>query len=70
MRTGSGIPFSHYGEDFVAGIHKGNSPAIKTLLVKKWLPNIPGIVEKLQNGIKVADVGCGSGAASLSMAKG
>jgi ubiquinone/menaquinone biosynthesis C-methylase UbiE len=38
-------------------------------LVADWLPALDGVVEKLQRGGKVADVGCGHGASTLVMAK-
>lgn len=34
-----------------------------------WLPALDGIIEKLQNGAKVADVGCGHGASTVLMAE-
>ena len=34
-----------------------------------WLPALDGVVEKLERGAKVADVGCGHGASTIVMAK-
>jgi trans-aconitate methyltransferase len=38
------------------------------LLVKRWLPGVPGLVERLQAGIQVADIGCGAGTVVIEMA--
>ena len=69
MRHGGGVPYEAYGHDLVCGLERLNGPSFKALLPRKWLPSIPGLVEKLQAGILVADIGCGSGLASIVMAK-
>ena len=38
-------------------------------LVDGWLPALEGVVEKLEAGARVADVGCGHGASTLIMAE-
>jgi SAM-dependent methyltransferase len=38
-------------------------------LVSEWLPALTGIVEKLERGAAVADVGCGHGASTILMAR-
>jgi len=38
-------------------------------LVSSWLPALDGVVEKLQRGATVADVGCGHGASTVLMAQ-
>ena len=44
-------------------------PAYNHHLVSDWLPALDGVLAKLQNGCRVADVGCGQGASAILMAK-
>ena len=39
------------------------------LLISRVLPAVPGLVERLQSGIDVLDVGCGTGKAVMLMAR-
>jgi SAM-dependent methyltransferase len=69
LREGGGVPYSEYGNDAVEGIDRANSPGMRILLTRKWLPAMPDVVAHLQQGARVADVGCGSGTAAITMAK-
>ena len=44
-------------------------PGYKANLIDHWLPSLDGIIEKLQRGAKVADVGCGHGVSTVIMAQ-
>ncbi|HUO46603.1 MAG TPA: class I SAM-dependent methyltransferase [Acidimicrobiia bacterium] len=66
---GGGIPIASFDDRLVAGIDRANSPAMKILLTRKWLPVLPDLVARLEAGAQVADIGCGSGAAALTMAR-
>ncbi len=67
-QAGGGVDFSDFGDDMVVGIDRANGPSMRILLTRKWLPVMPDVVARLQSGARIADVGCGSGAASLAMA--
>lgn len=68
-RHGGGVSFDAFGSRFVAGIDRGNSPSQRAFLVPRWLPAVPGLVERLDAGMRVADIGCGSGTAALLIAE-
>jgi SAM-dependent methyltransferase len=44
-------------------------PSYNANLVSSWLPALDGVVEKLQRGANVADVGCGHGSSTIVMAR-
>jgi SAM-dependent methyltransferase len=44
-------------------------PGYAAHLVSTWLPALDGVVDKLQAGASVADVGCGLGASTIIMAQ-
>jgi SAM-dependent methyltransferase len=68
-RNGGGVGFEAFGDAMIRGIDRGNSPSQKVFLVDRWLPAVPGLIDQLESGIRVADVGCGSGTAAILMAK-
>ncbi len=68
-REGGGVAFADFGPDMVEGIARANGPGIRVLLTRKWLPAMPDVVARLEGGVRVADVGCGSGEAVFALAK-
>ncbi len=69
FRTGLGLPYDAFGPEGAIGVERGFAPWFRSLLVPMALPRLPGIVEALESGVEVADVGCGGGVALLEMAK-
>lgn len=65
---GGGVGFEEFGASMIRGIDRGNSPSQKIFLTSRWLPAVPGLVDRLEQGIRVADVGCGSGTAAIAIA--
>lgn len=65
---GGGVPIDEFDARAVAGVDRLNSPGTRILLTKRWLPAMPDLVARLEAGARVADVGCGSGAAAVAMA--
>ncbi|MEE2665392.1 MAG: methyltransferase domain-containing protein [Myxococcota bacterium] len=69
FRTGVGLPYDAFGEQGAAGIERGFAPWFRAMLVPLALPRIDGLIDRLAEGIEVADVGCGSGIALLELAR-
>jgi SAM-dependent methyltransferase len=69
FRTGRGLPYDALGPGGARGVERGLAPWFRALLVPMVLPQIDGVVAKLESGVRVADVGCGAGVALLEMAK-
>lgn len=67
--NGGGVPFAEFGDDMIRGIDRGNTPSQRVFLIKRWLPAIDGLTANLEAGIRVADVGCGSGTAATLIAE-
>ena len=69
FRTGVGLPYDAFGPEGAQGIERSFAPWFRALLVPFALPKLPGVVERLRDGGRVADVGCGAGVALLEIAK-
>ncbi len=69
FRTGNGIPWGDHDGRLFCGSAAFFKNAYSGSLVSQWLPALDGMVERLQAGITVADVGCGHGHSTLLMAK-
>ncbi len=69
FRKGLGLPYDVLGPEGAAGIERFLGPWFRHFLVPVVLPSLEGVVNKLQKGAKVADLGCGAGVALLEMAR-
>jgi SAM-dependent methyltransferase len=68
-RSGSGYGWHEHGTDVHVGCERFFRPSYNANLVDAWLPALDGVVEKLQRGALVGDVGCGHGASTILMAQ-
>jgi SAM-dependent methyltransferase len=68
-RSGDGIGWHDHVHDVHEGCERFFRPGYNANLVASWLPSLDGVVEKLERGATVADVGCGHGASTILMAK-
>ena len=68
FRNGGGVPYSEYPR-FQKLMAEESAQVFDATLTGKTLPLVPGLVKRLQAGIDVADIGCGSGHAINLMAK-
>ena len=70
FRSGDGVPYADYPEDFVEGQGDMNRAQFINLLASEWLPALPDVEERLRAGdARVADVACGTGWSGIAMAK-
>ncbi len=69
-RAGTGLSFAEYGDDIRIGQALGNRPQFLNLLASAWLPTMPDVLDRLQEGAaRVADIGCGTGWSSIAIGR-
>lgn len=69
IRDGSGVPWGEHDRRMSCGSAGFFRNGYKANLVANWLPTLDGMVDRLSQGIVVADVGCGHGHSTRLMAK-
>lgn len=68
FRHGGGVPYSAFPK-FAALMAEDSGAVYDATLIDVTLPLVPGLVDRLTQGVDVADVGCGSGHAINLMAE-
>ena len=68
MRSGAGVGWHEHNHDVHDGCERFFRPGYNANLIASWLPALNGVVDRLQRGARVADVGCGHGASTILMA--
>jgi 2-polyprenyl-3-methyl-5-hydroxy-6-metoxy-1,4-benzoquinol methylase len=68
FKNGGGVPYSEFPR-FHEVMAEDSGQSVVSSLLDIILPSVPGIVEKLEDGINVADLGCGRGKALVFMAE-
>ena len=68
-RTGAGFGWHEHVADVHEGCERFFRPGYNASLISAWLPALDGVVDKLERGALVADVGCGHGASTILMAR-
>jgi len=69
FRTGGGIAWGDHDTRLACGVAGFYRNGYKANLLTSWLPALEGVVSQLEQGISVADVGCGHGHSTLLMAE-
>lgn len=69
FRTGEGVAWGDQTQCLSCSVARFFRPGYENHLVQAWLPSIDGVVEALEQGGDVADVGCGHGVSTTIMAQ-
>ena len=69
FRGNGGLAWGDHHPCMFSGTERFFRPGYRANLVSSWLPALEGVVPKLEQGAKVADVGCGHGASTVVMAQ-
>lgn len=69
FRNGTGLSWGEHHERMSCGSAAFFRNGYKANIVQNWLPALTGVVEKLERGATVADIGCGHGHSTIIMAQ-
>jgi SAM-dependent methyltransferase len=69
FRTGKGVQWKDQSGCIACAVAEFFRPGYRANLVSNWLPALDGMVERLNKGALVADVGCGHGHSTYLMAE-
>jgi SAM-dependent methyltransferase len=69
FRTGKGFGWHEHEKGLFEGCERFFRPNYLANLTTSWIPALAGVEEKLRNGARVADLGCGHGSSTILMAK-
>ncbi len=67
FQTGKGVGWHEHHPCLFSGTERFFRTGYRANLVQDWLPALDGVVDKLQQGASVADIGCGHGASTIIM---
>ncbi|QOV34406.1 methyltransferase domain-containing protein [Streptomyces ferrugineus] len=65
FRADGGLAYGTHHPCLFSGIERYFRTAYVHQIAQTWFPAVPGLVERLERGARVADVGCGHGVADL-----
>lgn len=69
VREGGGIPYERFRPEFTTVMDGLSRPMFDHHLVDALLPLDPGLTDRLTRGIRVADIGCGTGHSTVVLAE-
>jgi 2-polyprenyl-3-methyl-5-hydroxy-6-metoxy-1,4-benzoquinol methylase len=69
FRTGRGVTYEQQGTAAAAGLARMTGPWSRLALNSVILPALDGVVDKLEAGATVIDVGCGAGVTATTLAE-
>ena len=69
FRTGKGVGWHEHDNRLFSATERFFRPGYNANLTTNWIPALDGVEAKLRAGASVADVGCGLGTSTITMAK-
>jgi 2-polyprenyl-3-methyl-5-hydroxy-6-metoxy-1,4-benzoquinol methylase len=69
FRNGGGVAWGESSGCLFCAVGAFFRPGYVNSIVQSWLPSLDGMPQKLKDGARVADIGCGVGFSTLLMAK-
>ena len=69
FHTGEGVAYGEHDPRLASGIGRLFAPLYTASLIDEWIPAVDGLHDRLTEGIRVADVGCGTGISTMLMAQ-
>ncbi len=69
FRSGAGFGWHEHDSRLFEGCERFFRPGYNAHLIGSWIPALQGVEQKLRDGAKVADIGCGLGASTIIMAQ-
>ena len=69
VRTNGAFGWHEHDPSLYEGTERFFRPGYVANLVPSWIPALDGVEEKLRNGAKIADIGCGHGASTTLLAE-
>lgn len=69
FRTGAGVQWGDTAGCLFCSVGSFFRPTYINSIVQEWIPALKGVEDKLKQGAKVADIGCGVGFSTLLMAQ-
>ena len=69
FRTGGGLAWGDHHPALFPATERSFAPGYRSHLVQEWVPALDGVHDRLVAGARVADVGCGHGAATITLAE-
>jgi SAM-dependent methyltransferase len=69
FRTGAGVAWHEHDHALFHGVERLFSATYRRELVADWLPALDGVLERLERGARVADIGAGHGNGTIELAQ-